>query len=186
MNLDDLEKEAARCELCSLHLGRQNPVFAKGNPESDIVICGMVPAKEENEAGLPFVGRSGQLLDTILHDVGLTLDDVYITNLVKCFLAAGRKLEQIWIQSCLPYLILQLNFIKPKVIVALGKDAAFTLAGIKDDSKPLGSIINKKLNINEGILIPTYHPSFLLRKGGKNNKYYDKVLDSFEIAKSIK
>ena len=181
MDLKELQDSASVCTQCNLYKGRINPVFAKGNPKAKIMICGMVPAEEENKTGIPFVGRAGKLLDTILRDVGLTLDDVYITNLVKCYLAAGNPLQQEWIDGCLPYLITQIGIIRPYVIVALGKDASINLLGM-ENSTSLGSIHGKLFNYADKItIIPTYHPSFLLRKGGINSDFYQTVLADFQL-----
>lgn len=184
MNLHELEYSASVCTQCSLCKGRVKPVFAKGNQKADIMLCGMVPAGEENKIGIPFVGRSGKLLDTILMDVGLTLDDVYITNIVKCYLAAGESLQQDWIDNCLPYLITQIDLIKPKVIITLGKDSSVNLLGFND--KSLGSIRGKVFDcVAEIKVVPTYHPSFLLRKGGTTSNYYQTVLEDFQTSKEI-
>lgn len=185
MDLKDLEHYAAQCTQCELHRGRNKPVFAKGNPEAKIMICGMVPADEENKVGKPFVGRAGKLLDQILNDSGLTLDDVYITNLVKCYLRAGLPLEQHWIDSCLSYLITQIGLIRPKVILALGKDAAFTLIGL-DNKLTLGKVRGQVFSFNEILkVIPSYHPSYLLRGGGVNHRSYVDVIDDFLVAHEI-
>ena len=182
MNLQKLQDIAATCALCDLHKGRDRPVFAKGNPDTKIMICGMVPAADENREGLPFVGRAGKLLDQILEDTNLTLDSVYITNLVKCYLAAGLPLRQDWIDSCLPYLLVQIGIICPQVIIALGKDSSINLLGL-DNKTSLNSIRGVVFDYNKGIkVIPTYHPSYVLRKGGKNSKIYQTVLDDFELA----
>ena len=185
MNLQKLEETASSCTLCDLHKGRIKPVFAKGNPESKIMVCGMVPAGDENEVGIPFVGRAGKLLDQILEDINLTLDDVYITNLVKCYLAAGKSLEQIWIDICLPYLIIQIETIRPHVIITLGKDSSTNLLGM-DDRISLGSIRGKVFNCASEIkVVPTYHPSYILRRGGKTSDVYQTVLADFQIAKRM-
>ena len=185
MDLDLLQQHAAGCTACGLHTGRLNPVFAKGNPNAEIMICGMVPAAEENKVGLPFVGRAGQLLDKLLEDTNLTLDAVYITNLVKCYLAAGLPLQQEWIDACLPYLINQIVLIKPKVVLTLGKDSSITLLGMPNDTA-LGKIRGKLYTIYESIkVIPTYHPSYLLRGGGEKHKSYPLVLEDFCLAQEI-
>lgn len=185
MNLHELEVLASCCYGCSLHEGRSNPVFAKGNPLSKVMICGMVPADEENKIGVPFVGRAGKLLDRILLDVGVTLGDVYITNLVKCYLAAGLPLKQEWIDACLSYLIVQISLIQPKVILTLGKDASVTLLGL-DNKVTLGKIRGQVFEYGNDIkVIPTYHPSFLLRGGGENHKNYKDVIRDFTLAISI-
>jgi DNA polymerase len=186
MDLLALQTTAASCNRCELHKGRNKPVFAKGNSESKLMICGMVPADDENKVGLPFVGRAGQLLDKILAELGWTLNDVYITNLVKCYLAAGLPLQSYWIDSCLPYLIAQIGVIKPKVIITLGKDASVTLLG-EDSKKSLSSIRHQRVydyapNIK---IIPSYHPSYLLRGGGQNHKSYPDVIKDFLLAKEI-
>lgn len=182
MDLELLQQKAAGCMACELHKGRSNPVFAKGNPNSKVMICGMVPADEENKVGLPFVGRAGQLLDKILADVGKTLENVYITNLVKCYLAAGLPLNPNWVESCLPYLIVQVDLIRPKSIIALGKDASVALLGLNTKT-PLGKIRGKIFEGPFGAsVIPTYHPSYLLRGGGEKHKSYQIVLEDFRQA----
>lgn len=185
MDLEELEKYAAECVACDLHTGRKKAVFAKGNPEAGIMIVGMVPADDENEVGIPFVGRAGKLLDQILSDAGLSQDDVYITNLVKCYLKAGLPLKETWVDACFPYLITQIGLIRPKVIVTLGKDSTFTLLGL-DNKLTLGRVRGEIFNFNDIIrVIPTYHPSYLLRGGGKDHKSYLDVVDNFKTAYKI-
>lgn len=182
MNLQKLQEIASTCVLCSLHKGRIKPVFAKGNPESKIMICGMVPADDENKSGIPFVGKAGKLLDQILEDTDLTLNDVYITNLVKCYLAAGKPLEQNWIDSCLPYLMVQIETIRPRVIITLGKDSSINLLGMNNKTS-MGSIRGKVFDcVDEIKIVPTYHPSYILRNGGKSSKPYQIVIRDFQLA----
>lgn len=185
MDLETLEQFAASCNMCELNTGRINPVFAKGNPNAKVMICGMVPAAEENKIGLPFVGRAGKLLDKILADVGWTLEDVYITNLVKCYLAAGQPLKQDWIDSCFPYLITQIRNVSPKVVLTLGRDASVSLLGIKANialGKIRGRVHEYGIDIK---VVSTYHPSYLLRAGGTKHKSYTDVLNDFLLAKKI-
>lgn len=185
MDLQELQTIASTCALCSLHEGRIKPVFAKGNPEAKIMICGMIPADEENNSGIPFVGRAGKLLDQILSDIGLTLDDVYITNLVKCYLAAGKSLEQNWIEACLPYLMIQIETIRPRVILTLGKDSSINLLGM-DNKTTMGSIRGRIFEYVAGIeIIPTYHPSHILRKGGRSSELYKIIVRDFQLAKQM-
>lgn len=182
MDLYELQHIASSCKQCDLYKGRIEPVFAKGNKEAKIMICGMVPAGEENKVGIPFVGKSGKLLDTILIESGLTLDSVYITNIVKCYLAAGLPLKQDWVDGCIAYLITQIGIIRPSVIITLGKDSSIHLLGM-ENSTSLGSIRGTLFDYTDEIkIIPTYHPSFLLRKGGTKSKYYQTVLDDFQKA----
>ena len=185
MDLLELRTEASVCTACELNLGRNLPVFDKGNHESKIMICGMVPADDENKAGIPFVGKAGKLLDKILEDCHKTLDNVYITNLVKCYLKAGLPLQQDWIDACLPYLLIQISIVKPKVIITLGKDSSVTLIGMESKSA-LGKIRGKVFEYGPGIkVIPTYHPSYLLRAGGAKHKNYRDVVEDFLLAEKI-
>ena len=172
---------AAECTACELYKGRINPVFDKGNPIAKIMICGMVPARDENLAGIPFVGRAGKLLDIILNEVNLTYNDVYITNLVKCFVAAGKSLSKKWIDSCRPFLDEQIRLIKPYVIISLGADASQNLA---DSNLYMGKLRGKIIYYDDDVLlVPTYHPSYLLRGGGVKSENYSKVIADFELAK---
>ena len=186
MTLDELRINASICELCNLCKGRKLPVFDKGNPLAKIMLCGMVPAEEENKTGLPFVGRAGKLLDQILEDTSLTLSEVYITNLVKCFLPAGKSLNQEWIDACLPYLLIQIDIVQPTVIITLGKDATTTLLGL-DQKLTMGKIKQTQIyNYGKVIkIIPTYHPSYLLRGGGRGHRDYSKVVEDFKKSKFI-
>jgi len=182
MDLNALRGTAAECELCDLHVGRIKPVFDKGNPQAKLMICGMVPAHEENKVGIPFVGRAGKLLDDILEDIDLKPGDVYITNLVKCCLSPGIPLEDVWIDNCLPYLIVQISLLRPKTILALGGDASISLLGL--NPKPqMWTIKGKVFSYSDDIqLVPTYHPSYLLRGGGRQHTKYDSVIDDFALA----
>lgn len=188
MNLDSLQKEAAVCEECSLHKERVVPVFAKGNASSNIFICGMCPGPDENDEnnveGLPFIGPAGRLLDEMLADIGLTLEDVYITNLVKCYVKPGISLDEYWITHCMPYFISQLHFIKPQVIIALGGDVSKFLL-----DKPKSTSLTKLRN-TEGYylnipIVATYHPSHFTRGGNKEHKNYSKGISDFNKAKGI-
>ena len=185
MDIQDLKISAATCKLCDLHQGRMNPVFDKGNPSAKLFICGMVPADEENKAGLPFVGRAGKLLDVILARTSLTYEDVYITNLVKCYLAAGQPLQKDWIEACLPYIIMQVNILKPKVLLLLGKDAAGTMLNLST-KQSLGAMQGRLYEYAENIYaVPTYHPSYLLRTGGEKSSKFKDVLKHFDYAKEL-
>lgn len=183
MDLVELKAKAASCTLCSLHEGRINPVFDKGNPKSKMMICGMVPAHDENMQGVPFVGRAGQMLDKILSYVNL--HNVYITNLVKCFLAAGKSLNQDWIDSCLPYLLAQIQLVDPYVIITLGADSTNALLGMPQGTS-IGKMRNQVHEYGRFIkVIPTYHPSYLLRKGGEYSDDFGKVIQDFTLARDV-
>jgi len=184
MDLNKLQEVASNCRACSLYKGRLNPVFHKGNPNARIFICGMVPAYDENREGLPFVGRAGKLLDIILKDAVLTLDDVYVTNLVKCFLAPGKKLIEDWINNCLPYLIVQISLVSPLVVVTLGADASINFLMLPEKTR-IGAIKYEEFYKDGISVLPTYHPSYLLRSGGEKHVHYSDVVDAFVRAKNI-
>lgn len=181
MDIKKVEEVAAACTACSLSSGRDKPVFAKGAITAKLMICGMVPAIEENKVGIPFVGRAGKLLDDVLQDVGLSLNDVYITNLVKCFLAAGLPLKQEWIDTCFPFLLAQIALIKPKVIITLGKDATYNLLNL-DNKLPLGKVRGKVYDYRDIEVVPAFHPSFILRRGGKVSPDYNTCVQDFNTA----
>lgn len=189
MDLKELQENASKCTLCSLSKDRQVPVFAKGNPLSDIMICGMCPGPDENsldnELGRPFIGRAGKLLDKILEDSELTHEEVYITNVVKCFLKPGIKLQSDWIDACSPYLINQIADVKPKVILALGADAGRAILN-KPYNTSLSSMRGKEHKFTSTIsIIVTYHPSYFLRKGGQKHEHYPRILDDIEWVKDV-
>lgn len=177
-----VEERAGVCTLCELNSNRINPVFARGNT-TDFMICGMVPGPDENKVGVPFIGRAGQLLDVILGDVQL-LDKVYITNIVKCALTPGIPLKQDWIDNCIMFLLAQIGKTRPKVIMTLGADATNGLLGNPLDTK-IGDLRGRAHGYMGTHVVPTYHPSYLLRGGGVNHKQYSKVIEDFELAKFI-
>jgi len=185
MDLKELEYHASVCKSCELHNGQITPVFARGKCDANIVICGMCPGPEENKDGVPFVGSSGGLLDTILLNAfGDKHDNVYITNVVKCFVQPGIKLDICWMTACLPYLIIQLKLINPKVVISLGKDVSNFLLGNKF---PMKAIRGKLFDyIGDIKVLSTYHPSYLLRGGGTKHKHFKTVVDDFkQIAKYV-
>ena len=175
MKLKEVKYKASKCSLCSLSTSRKCTVFSRGT-SSSIVVCGMAPAKEEDATGEPFIGRSGKILNKVLHETGI---DPYITNLVKCFVPAKVKLEKEWIDSCKIYLFNQLDIIKPKVVIALGKDVSNTLCNNKVSLK---SIRGKLIKADNFYIMPTYHPSYLGRTKEAN---IDVLIGDFNEAKSV-
>ena len=183
LDIEKIEKAAAVCRYCELHSGRIRSVFAKGNPAASLMICGMVPGPDENQIGLPFVGRAGKLLDNVLGDLGILSEEVYITNLVKCFLQPGKPLKPEWIHACLPYIISQITIIRPKVIITLGADASMTLLGLDPKENLMRNIRGEVFDYTEQIkVVPTYHPSYILRQGGVNSKAYGDIVVDFKKA----
>ena len=177
-----VEKRAAGCTLCELHTNRIKPVFSRGD-STGFMVLGMVPGPDENEAGSPFVGRAGNLLDIILGDTDL-IGKVYITNIVKCALKPGIALKQDWIDNCILYLLAQISRLQPKIILTLGADATNGLLGNPLDTK-IGDLRGRAHDYMGTHVVPTYHPSYLLRGGGVQHKQYSKVIEDFELAKFI-
>jgi DNA polymerase len=149
------------CSRCKLHtLGRKQVVFGVGNPQADLMFVGEAPGADEDIQGEPFVGRAGQLLTKIIEAIDLKREDVYIANVIKCRPPGNRNPEPDEVEQCEPFLFRQIDVIKPKVIVALGKFAAQCL--LKTEA-PISSIRGKEFKYRDAILIPTYHPAYLLR-----------------------
>jgi uracil-DNA glycosylase len=148
------------CQLCPLGKTRKNLVFGEGNPYAQIVFVGEAPGADEDEQGLPFVGRAGQLLTKIIEAMGLTRKDVYICNILKCRPPGNRNPLPNEIELCEPFLKNQLQIISPRVICALGTFAAQTLLKTQI---PI-TALRGRFQSYEGIkLMPTYHPAYLLR-----------------------
>src|SRR5687768_8377809 len=150
--------ECVRCKLCSL--GRKQIVFGVGNPHADLMFVGEAPGRDEDIQGIPFVGRAGQKLTQIIEAIGLTRDDVYIANVIKCRPPENRNPEPDEVATCEPFLFRQVDTIKPKVIVALGTFAAKSLLKTTD---PISRLRGRVYDYRGAKLIPTFHPAFLLR-----------------------
>jgi len=155
------EELGADCSRCKLHtLGRTQVVFGVGNPSADLMFVGEAPGADEDIQGEPFVGRAGQLLTKIIEAIGLRREDVYIANVIKCRPPGNRNPEPDEVEQCEPFLFRQIDTVKPKVIVALGKFAAQCLLRTND---PITRIRGREFKYRDAILIPTYHPAYLLR-----------------------
>jgi uracil-DNA glycosylase len=155
-----LFERAKGCRQCQIAESRQNFVFGEGNAQAELLVIGEAPGAEEDASGRPFVGRSGQLLDKILQAAGFSRQEVYICNILKCRPPGNRNPLQGEIESCLPWLLGQLQIVKPKVILILGKVAANTIFGNK---LSLGAMRGKVTRWKEFDCFITYHPAALLR-----------------------
>jgi uracil-DNA glycosylase family 4 len=160
LTLDSIRQELGACTRCRLHEGRNHVVFGEGDPHAALVFVGEGPGREEDLQGKPFVGRAGELLTRIIDAIELTREEVYIANIVKCRPPNNRDPKPDEIQTCLPFLIRQLEVIKPRIICALGTFAAQTLLGTEERI----SALRGRFHAYQGAkLMPTYHPAFLLR-----------------------
>lgn len=150
------------CTRCKLHaLGRRQVVFGVGNPEAHLMFVGEAPGADEDEQGIPFVGRAGQLLTDII-EKGLQIPraEVYIANVIKCRPPQNRNPEPDEVEICEPFLFQQIDAIGPRVIVALGKFGAQTLLRTAD---PISRLRGRVFDFRGAKLIPTFHPAYLLR-----------------------
>ncbi|MEN6620382.1 MAG: uracil-DNA glycosylase [Smithella sp.] len=165
-------KNMAACNLCSLGKTRKNLVFGVGNPNAKLVFVGEAPGADEDEQGLPFVGRAGQLLTKIIEAMGLSRNEVYICNILKCRPPQNRNPLPDEIAVCEPYLKQQLKIISPQIICALGTFAAKAL--LKTEV-PI-SVLRGRFHSYEGIkLMPTYHPAYLLRNPSAKKTVWEDV-----------
>jgi DNA polymerase len=159
------------CQRCKLHaLGRHQVVFGVGNPNADLMFVGEGPGADEDIQGEPFVGRAGQLLTKIIEAIGMTRQDVYIANVIKCRPPQNRNPEPDEVEKCEPFLFRQIETIKPKVIVALGKFAAQSLL---KTSEPITKLRGREYKYREAILMPTYHPAYLLRNPSSKREVWE-------------
>jgi len=169
-SMDELKKQAQSCHLCELSKSRHNVVFGSGNEEAQILFIGEGPGAAEDNAGLPFVGRSGELLTKMIERVlNIPRDQVYIANIVKCRPPNNRTPSAVEAHTCIPYLWNQIESIEPDIIVTLGATAYHYLTG--DDSKisDIRGTIQKWKNYT---IIPTFHPSYLLRNPSAKSKAF--------------
>ena len=156
-----IREDIGDCTRCKLHtLGRTQVVFGVGNPDADLMFVGEAPGADEDLQGEPFVGRAGQLLTKIIEAIDLRREDVYIANVIKCRPPQNRNPEPDEVEQCEPFLFRQIDAIKPKVIVALGKFGAQCL--LKSDT-PITRLRGREFKYRDAVLIPTYHPAYLLR-----------------------
>jgi DNA polymerase len=159
------------CTRCKLHtLGRRQIVFGVGNPNADLMFVGEAPGGDEDIQGIPFVGRAGQLLTKIIEAIDLKRDDVYIANVIKCRPPQNRNPEPDEVDTCEPFLFRQIDIIKPKVIVALGKFAAQALLRTLD---PISRLRGRVYDYRGAKLIPTFHPAYLLRNPSSKREVWE-------------
>lgn len=173
------EQQVKGCTKCALAKDRTNTVFGQGNPHAELVFVGEAPGFEEDRQGLAFVGKAGQLLTKMIEAMGITRDDVFICNVLKCRPPNNRDPASDEIAACSPYLFEQMSIISPKVIVALGSPASKTLLNTTESiGKLRGRFHEFYTSGAPGVgdptpLMPTYHPAYLLRSPGEKKKSWD-------------
>jgi DNA polymerase len=161
------ERELQGCRRCKLCSGRTTVVFGSGNPRAEFVCVGEGPGADEDAQGLPFVGRAGQLLTKMLESVQLAREEVYICNTVKCRPPGNRNPEADELAACAPFLAAQLGVLEPQVILTLGSVATQAMLRTRE---PIGKLRGTLHPYGAAVLVPTFHPAFLLRNPGQEYK----------------
>ena len=179
-NWEELEQSIINCQKCKLCKNRTNIVFGVGNKQADIMMIGEGPGADEDSQGIPFVGKAGQLMNKALTGLGISREELYIANIVKCRPPQNRVPEQDEAEACLNYLRNQVILVKPKIIVLLGSTALKNILGKEYGITSLrGKWIERK-----GILyMPTWHPAALLRDENKKIEFWQdlkQVLKKYE------
>jgi uracil-DNA glycosylase len=172
------EQALQGCRACKLCEGRNTVVFGSGNPQAELVVIGEGPGADEDAQGLPFVGRAGQLLTRMLASVDLAREEVYITNTVLCRPPNNRNPEADELAACAPFLADKLAVIQPKVILTLGSVATQAMLRTKE---PIGKLRGRLHQYGDAVLVPTFHPAFLLRNPGQD--YKRMAWDDLKLAK---
>ena len=168
--LKDVRESLGDCQRCKLAPTRRNIVFGQGNPNARLMFVGEAPGADEDEQGLAFVGKAGQLLTRIIEAIGLRREDVFIANVLKCRPPQNRNPEPDEIESCQPFLERQVAVIRPTVIVGLGKFAGQWLL---KTAEPISRIRGRVGHYGGIKVIPTYHPAYLLRNPGAKKEVWD-------------
>jgi len=177
--LEQVQADLGDCTRCKLHEGRNKIVFGVGSPQAKLMIIGEGPGADEDASGEPFVGRAGKKLDEMLAAVGLSRDEVYIANIVKCRPPNNRDPERDEVETCYPFLARQIAAISPTAIVALGSPAAKTLLQTKTGITRLRGEWHEYNGIP---VMPTFHPAYLLRAYTKENRR--KVWEDLKAARA--
>jgi uracil-DNA glycosylase len=174
-----IREDLGDCSRCKLHaLGRKQIVFGVGNPNADLMFVGEAPGADEDVQGEPFVGRAGQLLTKIIEAIGMRREDVYIANVIKCRPPGNRNPEPDEVEQCEQFMFRQVDTIKPKVVVALGKFAAQALLRTND---PITRIRGREYTYRGAVLMPTYHPAYLLRTPSAKREVWEDMKRVREI-----
>jgi uracil-DNA glycosylase family 4 len=181
--LESIRKSLGDCKRCKLGPSRKKLVFGVGNPKARLVFVGEGPGADEDEKGEPFVGDAGRMLNRIITAMGIKREDVYICNVVKCRPPGNRNPEADEIAACTPFLLRQLSSVNPEAIVALGKFASQTLLETKE---PISKLRGRFRDFHGIPLMPTYHPSYLLRTGGNSDSFWDVWEDMTQVLQLLK
>ncbi len=179
-SLVEAATEASTCTRCRLAETRTQVVFGVGNPDADLLFIGEAPGMHEDRQGEPFVGAAGQLLTRMLGEIGMTREQVYIANILKCRPPGNRDPQDDEIETCTPWLVEQISLIQPAVIVTLGNFATkFVLQTQQGITRMRGSVYpwhGRKV-------IPTFHPAAILRGGGEKSRQFGELQEDFALVR---
>ena len=181
--LEQIRKDLGDCQRCKLGATRKKLVFGVGNPKARLVFIGEGPGADEDEKGEPFVGDAGRMLNRIITAMGLQREEVYICNVVKCRPPQNRNPEKDEIATCSPFLLRQLQSVRPEVIVALG---TFAAQSVLDTKEPISKLRGRFRDFHGIPLMPTYHPSYLLRSGGNSDSFWTVWDDMTQVLRLLK
>jgi DNA polymerase len=170
LSLAAVREELGDCTRCKLSQTRQNIVFGVGDPEAALMFIGEGPGAEEDRRGEPFVGKAGQLLDKMIRAMGWTRDSVYIANIVKCRPPGNRDPEPDEVEACEPFLARQIEAVRPRVIVTLGRPSTQLLLRTR---APISALRGKFQEYRGIRVMPTFHPAFLLRSPERKREAWD-------------
>jgi uracil-DNA glycosylase family 4 len=171
---DELERAVKSCTLCPLHKTRTQGVFGVGNRNAQWMVIGEAPGADEDRQGEPFVGRAGQLLNSMLKAIGLKREQVFIANILKSRPPNNRDPKPEEVQACIPYLFRQIELVNPRLILCVGRIAAQTLL---ETDTPIGKLRGQLHRIaGNRPMVVTYHPAYLLRSPGEKRKSWADLL----------
>jgi uracil-DNA glycosylase len=182
VTLQELQKEASTCTKCRLAAGRTQVVFGVGNPNADVMFIGEGPGYHEDKQGEPFVGAAGQLLTKLLGEIGLSRQDVYIANVVKCRPPGNRDPLPDEIDSCKPYLAEQIEHIQPRLIVTLGN---FATRFMLERQVSISRVRGERFRIDGRSVVPTFHPAAILHGGGESSSQMAALRSDFRKISEI-
>jgi uracil-DNA glycosylase family 4 len=181
---DELFTRVRNCTLCPLHATRTQGVFGVGNRQADWMVIGEAPGADEDRQGEPFVGRAGQLLNSMLKAIGLAREQVFIANILKSRPPGNRDPRPDEVRACLPYLFRQIELVDPKMILCVGRIAAQTLL---ETDVPIGKLRGKLHRIvADRPMVVTYHPAYLLRSPGEKRKAWADLLLAVRTYESLR
>ena len=181
-SLEAIRADLGDCQRCKLAHARKNIVFGSGNPRAGLMFVGEAPGADEDEQGLPFVGRAGQLLTKIIEAIGMRREEVYICNILKCRPPENRNPEPDEIASCQPFLLRQIQSVKPKVVCALGTFGAQTLLQTRE---PISRLRGQLIDFRGAKLMATFHPAYLLRNPHEKRKVWEDMQKIRDYLKSL-